>query len=167
MQNELEQKASVNLNIYVIRFKEKGTSDKELLKVNDVLGNISFEKKMQEMITFFDTPYVSGNNERMLYIHQLDPDYTNNTLNGLFRRGVSSEERYIDELQTSGRSKKASQIATIKTDQYTSTHFFSLYVSQNQTLLAYSSLPRASNSTVLKSFSKNRFVNIWNKRIQI
>jgi hypothetical protein len=123
MQNQ-EKNASVNLNIYVIRFKGKGTSDKELLKVNDVLGDKTFDQKMQDLIRYFDAPYISSGNERILYFHKLDPDYKNNTLYGLMRKGISSEERYVEEVKMVRRKRIASQVATISAEQYTSSHFF-------------------------------------------
>lgn len=123
MQNT-QQNASVNLNIYVIRFKTKNASDNDLLKVNDVLGDKTFEQKMQDLVRHFDTPYISGGNERILYFHRLDPEYKNNMLHGLMRKGISSEERYVEEVKKVGRIRKATQIATISTNQYTSSHFF-------------------------------------------
>lgn len=79
---------------------------------------------MQDLIRHFDTPYISKGKERILYFHKLDPDYKNNTLYGLMRKGISSEERYVEEVKLIGKVQKASQVSTITANQYTSTHFF-------------------------------------------
>lgn len=115
---------SINLNCYVIRFKQKNTPHSAIIKVNDALGNSSFEQKMQRMISFFDSAFQNKLEDRVLYIHHLDPDYKNNVLNGLFRKGTNGQESYVDQLNKNGKQKKISTVATIDINKYNSTHFF-------------------------------------------
>lgn len=119
-------KISINLNCYVIRFKYKGAPDDEIISIDTVFGNMRFEQIMQNFITYFDLTYQTKEQDKILYINKIDPDYKNNTLCGLFRKGISGQESYIDEIKKEKKGKKAATIATINSDQYNSSPFFFL-----------------------------------------
>ena len=61
-----------------------------------------------------------------MYLNRIEPDYNNNSITGLIRKGITGTESYIDELKSDKESNgfKAATIGTIGYNQFNSSPFF-------------------------------------------
>jgi len=115
---------SINLCCYVIRFKLKNTPNEDIVKVSDVFGERTFAEKMQLFVNYFELTFQNKEKDRILYLNKVDPDYNNNTLTGLVRKGITGTESYIDELNNDKKGVIAATVGKIGFDQFNSSPFY-------------------------------------------
>lgn len=113
---------SINLNCYVICFREKNKKD-EFVKLDKVFGNKTFKQIIQSFVKNFDTSgyFLNETKDRIFYLDKTLL-FNEDTFSGIVRKGYSGHETYVDEL----KENKVSTLSTITRDKFNTTPFYLL-----------------------------------------
>ncbi len=113
---------SINLNCYVISFREKNKKD-AFVTLDKVFGSKTFKEIIQDFITDVDTTscFVNEDKTRVFYIDSII-SLTENSFSSIIKKGYSGHETYVDELS----GNKVSTTNTITKDKFNSSPFYLL-----------------------------------------
>jgi hypothetical protein len=113
------EKISINLNCYTIRFRKKGDKS-TFYNYNEVFPQTAFEQLIQGFIKTIDTSCYKNNAlDRIMSLQEI-LTFNSSNVSGVLRKGHSSHESYIEELN----NNKPVTVNTIRADQYNSSPFY-------------------------------------------
>jgi hypothetical protein len=122
IEKKKKETISINLNCYVISFREKKKKD-NFVSLDLVFGNKTFKQIVQDLITDVDTAscFVNVDKTRVFYIDSTI-SLTDTSFSAIIKKGHSGHETYIDELN----GLKVNTTSTITKDKFNSSPFYLL-----------------------------------------